>query len=144
MNSAIIIPEFLYHITPYKNLNKILKEGLIPDTKNSGICVLKGRMQRRRLVEKYGIQPIFLTTSPKLVLDTQAGPGWIKTYNPALLKIETTNLILEDEFDYLKEKWSKQYTSYETAIKAHPLGVHYICRHAIPKDSIKQVTFISL
>lgn len=142
--NTVIIPEFLYHITPHKNLDKILVEGLLPDTKNRGICVLNSREQKRRLAKKYGMQPIFLTTNPKLVIGTQAGPGWVKTYNPVLLKIDTANLILEDEFDYLKEKWGKQYISYEAAIKAHPLGVHYICRHPIPKESIKQVTPISL
>lgn len=135
--SQRIVPEFLYHVTPRKNLDKILAEGLFPDTKNSGICALRGKEQKQHWAKKYGMQPIFLTTDPKVVICTQAGEWWIREYDAVLLKVDTANLFLEDEFDYLKEKWNKQYTSYEAAIKAHPLGVHYICRHPISKEDIE-------
>jgi hypothetical protein len=64
----------LYHITPAKNLNSILKQGLIP---NAG----KGLTSDQK--RKY----IWLTDKPDYVLTQQAGTEWIKRFKPYILTV---------------------------------------------------------
>jgi hypothetical protein len=109
----------------------------MPNTNKCGISTTNNKEWRKRLEAKYGVQPIFLTTDISFIITTQAGKDWVRKNKPVILEILTKDLVVEDEFDYLKERWSRYYSSYEAAKKAHQLGVSYICKHPIPVDAIK-------
>ena len=69
----------LYHITPKKNLESILTNGLIPGHKRG-----LGK----------GCNVIFLTDNPKFILNTQAGPNWIEQHKPVILEVDTELYVL--------------------------------------------------
>lgn len=72
----------LFHITPLRNLQSILKKGLMPGyTKGLG-CRLSEENRAR----------IWLTDDPEFILQTQAGDSWIRRNSPVILSINCTSL----------------------------------------------------
>jgi|688.fasta_scaffold336172_2 hypothetical protein len=97
---------FLYHITKRKYLDRILTEGLLINSNKNGF-VRKTYLKNYHI--KYGLQPIFLTNDVDYIIKTQLTDDFCKSC--VLLKVNISSLKLEDEFDYLNEKWFLYYKS---------------------------------
>lgn len=124
---------WLYHITKRKNLGKILTEGLRINSNKNGFV---GNSYLKNYHIKYGLQPIFLTNDFDYIIKTQLTDNFYKSC--ILLKVDVRSLKLEDEFDYLNEKWYLYYKSKDDMIKniSKYLGKSFICRESIKPNLI--------
>jgi hypothetical protein len=116
----------LFHITKEVWLSQILTTGLLVNTNNNGFVP---KHAIRGYHEKYGCQPIFLTNDVDFVITTQLTEEYISTNKCVLLAIEETDLELEDEYDYLKQKYpniQEKYMQYKT----------FICKQNIEPNKI--------
>ena len=77
----------LYHITPRRNLESILKHGIIPAYSwgLSGIDKQKA---------------VYLTDNPKYILITQAGNTWVSRYDPIIIKLNIANLEIKKKYSH--------------------------------------------
>jgi hypothetical protein len=123
----------LYHITKLKYLDNILINGLLVNSNINGF-VIKSYLKNYYI--KYGLQPIFLTNDVDYVIRTQLTDDFIK--DSCVLRIDTTTLILEDEFDYLNNKWYLYYNTKDDMIKniSKYVGKSFICRENIKSNLI--------
>ena len=128
---------WLYHITKRKNLGKILTEGLRINSNKNGFV---GNSYLKNYHIKYGLQPIFLTNDFDYIIKTQLTDNFYKSC--ILLKVDVRSLKLEDEFDYLNEKWYLYYKSKDDMIKniSKYLGKSFICRESIKPNLIYEET----
>lgn len=92
----------LYHITKEKYLNKILSEGIKTNTKHSGFCKFNIIKEYHK---NYGMQPIFLTSDVDYIIYSQLTSEYIKKHKMIILEINTDNLELENEYNYIKNKF---------------------------------------
>lgn len=85
---------------------------------------------------KYGLQPIFLTNDVDYIIRTQLTNDFYKLC--VILKVDVSWVRLEDEFDYLNEKWYLYYQSKDDMIKniSKYLGKSFICRESINTNLI--------
>jgi hypothetical protein len=127
------LDKFLYHITKLKYLDGILTNGLLINSNKNGF-VRKSYLDNYYI--KYGLQPIFLTNDVEYIIKTQLTNKFIK--DCCVLKIDVSNLILEEEFDYLKNKWYLYYQTKEDMIKniSKYEGKSFICRENIKPNLI--------
>ena len=124
---------WLYHITKRKYLDNILTEGLLINSNKNGFV---SNSYIENYLDKYGLQPIFLTNDVDYIIKTQLTDVFFKSC--VLLKVEVSALNLEDEFDYLNEKWYLYYNSKYDMIKniSKYLGKSFICRKSIKPNLI--------
>lgn len=124
---------WLYHITKRKNLDKILTEGLRINSNKNGF-VRNSYLKNYHI--KYGLQPIFLTNDFNYIIKTQLTDYFYKSC--VLLKVDVRSLKIEDEFNYLNEKWYLYYKSKDEMIKnvSKYLGKSFICRENIKPNLI--------
>ena len=124
---------WLYHITKREYLDRILTEGLLINSNKNGF-VKKSYL--KNYYDKYELQPIFLTNDVDYIVKTQLTDDFLKSC--VLLKVEVSDLNLEDEFDYLNEKWYLYYNSKDDMIKniSKYLGKSFICRENINHNLI--------
>lgn len=127
---------YLYHITKYENLDNILKNGLLINSNKNGF-VKKEYLPNYKI--KYGIQPIFLTNDIDYIIKTQLTESFIK--DCCVLKIDISNLDLEDEYNYLKDKWNLYYKTKDDMFinTSHSIGKSFICKENIKPDLIFNV-----
>jgi hypothetical protein len=114
-------------------VDNILTEGLLINSNKNGF------VRKSYLVNyyhKYGLQPIFLTNDVNYIVKTQLTNEFCKSC--VILKVNVSELKLEDEFDYLNEKWYHYYQSKNDAIKNifKYLGKSFICRDNIKPNLI--------
>jgi hypothetical protein len=123
----------LYHITKLKYVDNIIINGLLINSNKNGF-VRKSYL--KNYYTKYGLQPIFLTNDVDYIIKTQLTDDFIK--DSCVLKIDTTTLILEDEFDYLNNKWYLHYNTKDDMIKniSKYVGKSFICRENIKPNLI--------
>jgi hypothetical protein len=123
----------LYHITKLKYLDNILINGLLINSNKNGF-VRKSYL--KNYYNKYGLQPIFLTNDVDYIIRTQLTDDFIK--DSCVLKIDTTTLVLEDEFDYLNNKWNLYYNTKDDMIEniSKYVGKSFICRENIKPNLI--------
>lgn len=124
---------WLYHITKRKYLDNILTEGLLINSNKNGF-VRKSYI--KNYLDKYGLQPIFLTNDVDYIIKTQLTDDFYKLC--VILKVDVSKLRLEDEFDYLNEKWYLYYQSKDDMIKniSKYLEKSFICRENIKPNLI--------
>ena len=125
---------WLYHITKLKYLDNILIEGLLINSNKAGF-VNKSYLEHYH--HKYGLQPIFLTNDVDYIIKSQLTDKFCKSC--VVLKIDVTSLKLEDEFEYLNEKWYLYYQSKYDMVKnvsKFPLGKSFICKENIKSELI--------
>ncbi|MFW6225453.1 MAG: hypothetical protein ACOC3V_00675 [bacterium] len=124
---------FLYHITKLKYLDNILINGLLINSNKNGL-VKKSYL--KKYYTKYGLQPIFLTNDVNYIIKTQLTDDFIK--DSCILKINTSTLMLEDEFDYLNNKWYLYYNTKDDMIEniSKYVGKSFICRENIKPNLI--------
>ena len=124
---------WLYHITKRKYLDNILTEGLLINSNKNGF-VRKSYI--KNYLDKYGLQPIFLTNDVEYIIKTQLTNDFYKLC--VTLKVDVSGLRLEDEFDYLNEKWYFYYQSKDDMIKniSKYSGKSFICRESINPNLI--------
>jgi len=128
-----VMDNFLYHITKKKYLDKILTEGLLINSNKNGF-VRKSYLEKYHI--KYGLQPIFLTNDVDYIIKTQLTDDFCKSC--VLLKVNISGLKLEDEFDYLNEKWYLYYYSKDDMINniSKYKGKSFISRENIKPNLI--------
>jgi len=74
--------QYLYHITPIRNINNIQQEGIIPAANNSGITTSYGKKHNT----------VFLTNDVERILVTQCGSDWLEHNPVAILVIDIEGL----------------------------------------------------
>jgi hypothetical protein len=111
----------LYHFAEKIHLTSILVQGLRINTGHKGL----GNV--RYYIERYGMQPIFLTDDPQYIVDTMD----IHVHSHCiLLKVNCSGLDIEPEYD-----WNTVYLH----PKFYPNGKQktFICRDDISSDRIQ-------
>jgi hypothetical protein len=123
----------LYHITEIKNIENILVNGLLINSKNNGFVSRDGI---KEYYKKYGLQPIFLTNDVDYIIKTQLTESFFKKCK--ILSIDVTGLDLEDEYNYLEEKWNLYYNCNEDMYIniLDRKGKSFICKENIKPDRI--------
>ncbi len=124
---------FLYHITKIEFLDGILTNGLLINSNKNGF-VRKSYLKNYHI--KYGLQPIFMTNDVDYIINTQLTKKFIE--DCCVLKIDISTLTIEDEFDYLNNKWNLYYNTKEDMIKniSQYKGKSFICRENIKHNLI--------
>lgn len=124
---------YMYHITKKSNLNKILSQGLLVNSNNNGF-VKKTYLHNYYI--KYGLQPIFLTTDVDFLIKTQLTNNFYKSC--VILKVNVSSLKLEDEYDYLNQKWYLYYKTKNDMFEniSQFLNKTFICKDNIEPDLI--------
>lgn len=124
---------WLYHITKIEYLNNILTEGLLINSNKNGFV---NKSYLKNYYIKYGLQPIFLTNDVDYIINTQLTTKFCKSC--VLLKIDASDLKIEDEFSYLNEKWNLYYQSKNDMVKnvSKYLGKSFICIESIKHNLI--------
>ena len=126
------IGRVLFHITPLKNLSRILEKGLEVNSSNNGF-VPKSAI--KNYYKKYGMQPVFLTTNPVDVYKTQLTESYVKNNKCVILKIDAVDL--EDEYAYLKQNPSP-YRTYKDVLNSNiVLNRDFISRNNIEPNRIE-------
>jgi hypothetical protein len=127
--------KLLYHITKAKYLPSIIDNGLICNSKNNGFVDKK---YVRSYYDKYLMQPIFLTNDIDFLIKNQLTKNFIKNNDCYVLKINCDNIILEDEYEYLKLNWNKYYCDYNAMINNTKkyFGKTFICKSNINSSLI--------
>lgn len=131
-------PTVLFHITPMKNVLKILTGGLRINTYNNGFV---NREHINEYSRKYGLQPIFLTTDIAGVIKTQLTERFIINNRCVLLQVDARDIEIEDEYEYLKGN-PYPYKSFDS-IDPHIFGRDYICRNDIAPEVITVISSLS-
>ena len=126
---------FLYHLTKEKNLNSILQSGLKINTNKFGFV---RKSYKEYYFKKYDMQPIFLTTDVDYCIEKYLTKKFIKLNRCHFLKIKNDNLELEDEVQYLIDRWKDWDGSLSEATKNFEKfkGINFICRSNIDKNLI--------
>jgi hypothetical protein len=83
---------YLYHLSPEKNLISIKTQGLRINQKHVGVATT--RNLKKEWTVKYGCIPIFLISDPGIVQDLMLTPDAIKEINWYVFKVEVNNLTL--------------------------------------------------
>lgn len=124
---------FLYHITKLKYLEGVLTNGLLINSNKNGF-VKKSYLGNYHI--KYGLQPIFMTNDVDYIINTQLTKKFIE--DCCVLKIDISTLTIEDEFNYLNNKWYLYYNTKEDMIKniSKYKGKSFICRENINPNLI--------
>ena len=121
----------LFHITSLKNISKILEGGLLVNSNNHGFI----GQQRNIYYPKYGIQPIFMSTKPKDIYDTQLTDHYVKDNKCVVLSVDVNGLKVEDEYEYLKTNPSP-WDSFENVDPRILFKRDFICRNDIKPERI--------
>jgi hypothetical protein len=124
---------WLYHITKIKYLDNILTEGLLVNSNKNGFVK---RNYLNIYHQKYGLQPIFLTNDVDYIIKSQLTNDFFKKC--AVLKVDASDIKLENEYDYLNEKWHLYYQSKNDMIKNISIynGKSFISRENIKANLI--------
>jgi hypothetical protein len=124
---------FLYHITKEKHIASILIDGLKINSHKVGF-VKKSHIAN--YYKKYGMQPIFLTNDIDYIIKTQLTDVFIK--DCVILKIDISSLIIENEYNYLNNKWNLYYNTKEDMLKSTSkyFGRSFICKTNIKPELI--------
>lgn len=127
------VDNFLYHITKRKYLDRILTEGLLINSNKNGF-VRKSYLENYHI--KYGLQPIFLTNDVDYIIKTQLTNNFYTSC--VILNVDVSEIRLEDEFDYLNEKWYLYYQSKYDMVKniSKYIGKSFISRENIKPNLI--------
>lgn len=75
----------LIHITPKRNIESILKNGLIPCYNKTGLTTRHSDI----------LYAVWLTDNPTYILKEQAGKNWIDNNNPMLIEVNTNELTIK-------------------------------------------------
>jgi hypothetical protein len=87
----------LFHISPERNINTIIKNGIIPFAEK-GLTNNSHRIQQRNL---YG-SVVWLTDNVEYIIQNQIGEHWINTHNPYIF---TVNVAPYKEILRVKIAW---------------------------------------
>jgi hypothetical protein len=104
-----------FHFSPCRNFFSIKSRGLRVNTGKTGFCVTRKCIARYRV--QFGMQPIFLTSSPLSIVRTQLGDTW-KKYD--LYRVDIAPSLLE------RNRWCSP-------------EFEYICREDIPPEALSLV-----
>jgi len=126
--------KYLYHITKEKYLSNIIANGL---QINSGKNGFVKRNYLKFYKDKYGMQPIFLTSDIQYVIDTQLTPEFIKKHKCYVIKIKADSLQVENEYQYMKDNW-KEY--YDIEAIDNSWDKCFICRINIDINLIEEIS----
>lgn len=123
----------LFHITKEKYLPSILSHGLIINSNNTGFV---GKYYIKNYYKKYGMQPIFLTNDYSFIIETQLTKLFLK--DSVLLQINSSLILIEDEYNYDNIYFQVIYGSYQKMIENLKLniGKTFICKHNINPELI--------
>jgi hypothetical protein len=126
--------DFLYHITKLCFLDNIITEGLLINSNKNGF-VKKGYI--KEYYKKYDLQPIFLTNNYNYIIETQLPPSFFKKC--IVLKINSVGLDIEDEFEYLNQRWNLYFKTKKDFIKNISKNPNrsFICKEDIKPELIK-------
>lgn len=122
---------YLYHITKIKNIESILVQGLIVNSKRNGFIK---KEYLKYYYEKYGCQPIFLTNDVDFVVKTQLTEKFFSKC--CVLKINVDNLTLENEYEYLLYKNNSFHNEKSIESIKEYIGKTFITKQNISSERI--------
>lgn len=82
---------YLYHITPKKNIEDIIAHGLKINSKRGGVTI-NSADRKGMWNHVYGCIPLFLTSNPTVVVDTMLTREYSKKRNWTILKVNVNLL----------------------------------------------------
>jgi hypothetical protein len=125
--------EYLYHITKEKYVSNIITNGLQINSNKNGFV---HRDYLKYYKDKYGMQPIFLTSDIQYVIDTQLTPEFIQKHRCYVIKIKVDSLQIENEYQYMKDDWQEYY---DIDVINKSWDKCFICRTNIDFNLIEEV-----